>query len=130
MNVLTTDGKKYKIKLTKQSTLNPNKSKGHLYCRELLKKLWPSDNIFEEITISPGLVADFIIPLRKLIVECQGTQHYTFNKFFQGDLTGFNAQKNRDNLKQEWCTINGFILVALDNRDTNGWEQQLLNAFN
>ena len=124
------DGQEYKIKLVKRAINDNNKSKGHLECRRILKKLYPYDNTFEEITIYPGLIVDFILPLRRLIVECQGSQHYEMTPFFHGNYIKFNGQKARDIAKVDWAKMNNFTLVALDDKNRDDWEQQILGAFN
>lgn len=130
MKTIGLDGKEFKIKLVKKNINDNFKSRGHLECRKILKALYPADNIFEEITICPGLIVDFILPLRRFIVEVQGGQHYNYNSFFHSNLGEFNNQKNRDNSKIEWSRINKFTLLQLNDKEIDSWKQQILGAFN
>jgi len=129
--VIGLDGKKYTLKLQQAEFDDINRSSLHLRCREILKKLYPYDNIFEEITLpgSNDLTVDFIIPLRKCIFECNGIQHYKFSKYFHKTLTDFQASVNRDRLKKEWADLNGYNLVILDGRQMDIWEKQIMNYF-
>lgn len=124
------DGNEYKVKLTKKAINDNFKSAGHKQCRIILKQLYPSDNIFEEITIWPGLIVDFILPLRRLIIEVNGVQHSKFVPFFHGNLGKFNGQKNRDRAKLEWSKMNNFTFVALDDKEVDVWKEKILGAFN
>lgn len=130
MKTIGLDGKEFKVKLSRVDTEGEHKSSGHLKCREILKKLYPSDGIFEEVIIFPGLIVDFILPLRRLVLEVNGIQHYQMVKFFQKNLIKFNGQKSRDAAKVEWAKLNKFTLICLDTREQDKWEAQILDAFN
>ena len=132
MQVISLNGKIYKLKLVKTEIPDENRSSFHLKTRLLLKEIYPSDIIMEEVNI-PGtkLHIDFFIPLRKLVVETHGMQHYKFNGFFHKDQRDFNEGKNRDRLKVEWCQLNNFVFVELDCRsNTDEWRSTILNSFN
>lgn len=49
------------------------------------------------------LFFDFFIKELSLLIECQGQQHYEFNKHFHGDREVFLKSKSRDNLKIEYA---------------------------
>lgn len=129
MRVVDLEGNEYNLKLTRRKINDEFQSEGHKYARGLLKAIYPNDNLFEEITIVPGLIVDFIIPLRRLIVECQGRQHYEFNEFMHGDHIKFNAQKNRDNKKKKWAELNNFVLIELDDTKKDTWKDKILGAY-
>ncbi len=108
-----------------------NRSDLHLQGRALLREMYPYDLIFEEVLI-PGedLTFDFVVPLRRLVVECDGIQHTQYIPYFHKNLSGFSKSKLRDAQKVEFCNINNLTLVALSYRDTyEQWKQQLKDAF-
>lgn len=129
MRVVDLEGNEYNLKLTRRKINDEFKSEGHKYARGLLKAIYPNDNLFEEIAIIPGLIVDFIIPLRRLIVECQGRQHYEFSEFMHGDHIKFNAQKTRDNKKKKWAELNNFVLIELDDTKKDTWKDKILGAY-
>jgi hypothetical protein len=109
-----------------------NRSGLHLSCRILLKGLYPYDNIFEEVIMPDmDLTFDFVIPLRRLIIEVQGQQHYYYIPYFHKNLGGFTKSKERDNQKIEFCRINNFLYIPLSYRDSyEQWREQIIGAYN
>ncbi len=79
-----------------------------------LKKLYPHDIILEEVKI-PGsrLSCDFVIPSVRLIIECQGRQHYEFSTLFHQYYIDFVNQQNRDQLKRDFCETNNLVLIEV-----------------
>lgn len=106
------------------------RSQYHTRCRELLRKLYPTQPILEEVTL-PGvnLYLDFYLHFRRIAVEVNGEQHYKFNPhFYQNKLAFFRARQN-DSRKAEWCQMNSIVLVTLDwNKDDAQWTADILNA--
>lgn len=104
------------------------RSELHLRARNVLKKMFPTDQILEECT-TPGeqLYLDFFLPLRKLIIEVQGQQHFKFSEHFHGTQAGFVKSKNRDNRKKRWAEINGFRLIEFNyNESDKEWAMKLI----
>lgn len=102
----------------------------HVKARELLKEIYPTVQILEEIPIpvrkSETLYFDFFIPLLSLCVEVHGSQHYVFNQFFHKSQADFLKQKKNDRDKEEFCRINSFELVILPyNKTPDEWRQIL-----
>ena len=135
MKIIGLDGKEYLWNVTKYKA-KAKCSKLHMRARTLLATEFPCDKIYEELTL-PGikderqtrpLFADFFIPLRQLMVEVQGEQHYKFNShFFDNKLEFYRAQA-RDRLKVEWCQINEFTLIQLPFNETDEqWLQRIRN---
>lgn len=128
MIVIGLDGKQYKW-LPKNSQKN-NCSSYHLKAKELLKNLFTTDIILEEVVL-PGsdLTVDFYLPLRKLGVEVQGEQHTNFTKFFHKDRLGFGKSINRDNNKAKWFQDNGFNFIALDyTENLDEWRSKIKSS--
>lgn len=106
------------------------KSKPHLRARKLLRDIFPTDPILEEVPI-PGcqLRLDFFLPVRKLATEIHGRQHFEFVQFFQKDRQGFAASLQRDRDKAEWCASNGIQLLILKDTETDDeWRDRIQNG--
>lgn len=103
------------------------RSSYHLAAMKLIKSIYPMDNILEEVSV-PGerLFLDIFLPVRRLVIEVNGQQHYEFNSHFYDDKLDFGAAQGRDKRKQEWCEINEIELVVLDSKDDEQHWQQLI----
>lgn len=107
-----------------------NKSSLHLRCRKLLKDLYPTMQILEEVSIqtrkSETLYLDFYLPLIKTCIETHGEQHYNFTPHYHSTRLAFLKAQKRDKDKQTWCEINGIRYIALpyDEADDN-WKQRI-----
>ena len=123
MKVTGFDGRDYDLSFKKHrynSRRTKNKSSHHLKAREVLREMFPYEQIYEEVTL-PGsrttttgiLYADFFLPTRYLLVEVHGKQHYEYNSFFHKTKLEFIKAKRRDKKKIEWCEINELDLIVL-----------------
>lgn len=100
----------------------------HLRCRDLLKKLFPFDPIYEEVLI-PGeqLFLDFFLPSRKLAIEVQGQQHDTYVHFFHGSQAGFKKAQANDRRKEELASLNNIKLIGLNYNESDGeWAHRIV----
>jgi hypothetical protein len=132
MKVTGLDGKQhtmylvgYKPKLSDERA----RSELHLQIREILKRLYPSARLLEEVPLpgSDGLFADFFLPQLGLVVEAHGRQHYEFVKHFHGDMMGFMESKKRDSKKKQWCELNNFRFVECSYKGKEDeWEKAIL----
>lgn len=109
---------------------NENKSTGHLMARSLLKELYPTIKILEEVnfplTNKEWGFFDFFLPLLKIALEVQGGQHYKYNSHFHASYRDFLWQQKRDKEKRLWCKINDIQLIELDARKgTEEWKNQI-----
>lgn len=102
----------------------------HIRCRDLLRKIYPTQPILEEVPIpGVGLFCDFYLPSRKVVVECHGEQHYKFVPHFHGTKFKFVQAKNRDNKKQNWCRINNIKMAILPFSETDDeWRTRIEEA--
>jgi len=68
------------------------------------------------------LFFDFFVKELNLLIECQGQQHYEFNKHFHGDREAFLESKRRDNLKVEYAEENriAFMSIKYDEKIKRG----------
>lgn len=90
------------------------RSELHLRARAILYELYPTQPILEEVPLpGTGLFADFYLPVRKVVIECQGEQHFKYVPHFHGNLLGFRQAQARDARKVDWCTINNIKVILL-----------------
>lgn len=95
------------------------RSQLHLTAREILKDIYPTDPILEEVPIpGEGLYFDFYLPMRKVAVEVHGEQHFSYNSFFHREPKDFLRQRKNDITKREWCILNSITLVELPYNET------------
>lgn len=140
MKVFGINGKEYVWNLSKYDIKNDNtrsRSKPHLRARSLLKEIYHSYRILEEVKL-PGSTArhkkgvlylDFYIPQIKKAFEVHGQQHYAYNPFFHKNMADFILAKGRDEDKMVWCDLNGVDLVVLNCSNTDEeWRQQIENS--
>lgn len=106
-----------------------NKSSLHISARALIKKVFPTFQILEEVPIplrkSETLYLDFYLPLSRICIEVHGQQHYEFSAFFHGNKMNFLKHQKRDREKKEWCSINGIKVLELPHYEQDHWEEIL-----
>lgn len=116
---------------------NRKRSKYHLRARNLLKEIYHSYRILEEVKL-PGSTAshrkgvlylDFYIPQIMKAIEVHGQQHYEFCSFFHKNLADFTIAKAKDEDKIEWCHLNNIDVVVLKYSDNDEeWRNQIENS--
>jgi hypothetical protein len=102
------------------------KSSLHLRARKLLKDLYPTMQILEEVSIplrrSEVLYLDFYIPLIRRCIETHGEQHYAFVAHYHPNRLSFLKSQKRDKEKKTWCEINGITYIDLPyNQNDEEW---------
>jgi len=102
----------------------------HLRCRELLRQMYPTQPILEEVPIpGVGLTCDFYLPFRKVVIECHGEQHYKFVPYFHNSLQNYAKSTQRDRRKIEWCHLNNLSIATLPFSETNNeWRERIEEA--
>lgn len=115
--------------ISKETTTK--KSTYHLKAREIIKKIFPTMQILEEVPVnirkSEILYLDFYIPLNKKCIEVHGEQHYEFTPFYHANKLSFLKAQKRDKEKREWCEINGITYIELPYNLINEWENRIAN---
>lgn len=133
MKVVDFDGKEYNWPpgghIPRHNDSRP-RSELHLRVRTLLHKMYPTQPILEEVPLPGiGLYVDFYLPLRKVVVECHGEQHYKFTPFFHTNRRAFVASQNRDQRKIDWCRLNNISLAILPySEDDNEFRKRIEDA--
>lgn len=131
MKVVGLDGKIQTWSLMHGNNPERKSSAYHKKARTLLKELFRSDVIWEEVTIPgmrPPLYADFVLPFRKLVVEVHGEQHYKWIEHFHSTKKEFLIAQARDAKKSDWCKLNGLAFVELPYMETiDEWRERIIN---
>mgnify|MGYP003142723784 FL=1 len=124
MKVVGLNGREYNLNLQKYDVKANDKrkrSKHHVRARKLIKEVYHSYRILEEVKL-PGststhkrsvLYLDFFIPNIRKAVEVHGRQHYEYTPFFHKSKADFILAKARDEDKIEWCELNDIEIVTL-----------------
>jgi hypothetical protein len=107
MKVIGLDEKEYTWNpasyILKPGEISGEKSSYHVLAHDLLKSLFPTEKIIEEVGLpgtKPMLFADFLVPLRKLIIETHGEQHYKWVPYYHTTKREFLRAKHRDEIKK------------------------------
>lgn len=137
MKVKGINGKEYVWNLTKYDIFYDDarkRSKYHLRARSLLKEIFHSYRILEEVKL-PGSTAlnrksvlylDFYIPSIKMAFEVHGEQHYEYCPFFHKSKADFLKAKARDEDKIEWCRINDIQIIVLHFKENDDeWRKHI-----
>lgn len=128
MKVKSTDGRTYNLKLKRR--IPKVCSKGHLRARALLKELFPIDILYEEVSIKGGLRLDFFAPKLKLVIEVDGRQHTNYVEHFHKSKINFYKCVQNDIAKNDWCEVNGFTLIRLEDKENNDeWRCRILEIY-
>lgn len=119
----TLDNFEYKWKLDTIKKDEENVSGPHKKARELLKNKYPTLLILEEVQIqvkrNKYLYLDFFLPLIKLAVEIQGTQHSCYIPFFHKNVNKYIQGNINDNLKKSWADLNNIEILYLYEENLN-----------
>lgn len=124
------------VKWRPNSSPRENASKLHMEAVALVRGLMPTALICEECLIPLGLKTkhlflDIFIPDFNLAIEVDGSQHDEFNTFYHKDKHAFARQQLNDRTKEDWCEINGIVLVRLKEKDgINTWKELIVAGAN
>lgn len=137
MKVKGINGKEYTWNLTGYDIFNDDarkRSRYHLRARNLLKEIYNSYRILEEVKL-PGSTAlhrksvlylDFYIPTLQRAFEVHGQQHYEYNPFFHKSKADFIKSQVRDEDKISWCELNNIELITLKYSESDDeWRKRI-----
>jgi hypothetical protein len=130
------NGESYKINLTKYILKDGDeKKKSKLFQRAInvIRKIYPGDMVCSELYLqgcSSKLYLDIYLPLRRLAIEVDGSQHSTINSHhFKSKLEFYKAQR-RDSEKTDFLELNNISLVRLPyGQSESEWRDAILGRF-
>jgi hypothetical protein len=121
MKFKTLDGKDRTLRNVKSYIINwdgKSRSKFQFDVKQFLKKYWSGDVVFEELRIvGTRLSLDFFNATKKVAVEVQGSQHFSYVKFFHGNRINYLNQIKRDYKKIEFCELNKIKFAEIYPKD-------------
>lgn len=136
MKVIGLDGKIHSWNPLNCSNDFSNSSEYHKLAKSLLKKLFPCDEILEEVSLSGTktrfnnmLRVDFYIPKKRMGIEVHGEQHYKFVPHFHASEKSFALSCMRDKNKLDWFNRNNMQLIVLPfDKTVEEWEKIVLKC--
>ena len=82
---------------------------------------WSYCIVYEEFPVYGTLMkVDILNSTKKIAIEVNGDQHYSYNKFFHGNsIENYSKSLERDTMKLEWLEKNGYQLAEIISSDLN-----------
>lgn len=104
-----------------------NKSSLHILARDLIKNIYPTMQLLEEVTVHTRKndisYLDFYLPLIKKCIEVHGEQHYKYIPFYHSSTLTFLKSQKKDREKKEWCELNNIKFVELPFDKQDLWKE-------
>lgn len=131
MKVIGLDNREYAWTVSRYTITHDDirpRSSYHIRCRNMLKDMYPTSPICEEIPLpgSDNLRLDFFLPRQRIGIEVQGEQHYKMVGKFHASKQAFLDGVKRDSRKRQWCERNNIRLIALRyNHTDEQWSSQI-----
>jgi len=126
-------GRKKNLKNASKYLINWRKkslSKIQRAVKEFLEDYWKLDYVFEELPVVGSRSRfDFYNATRRIVIEVNGTQHTTFNPFFQKTKNNFLGQVKRDLDKHDFCERNSITLAEITEKEFYGKSRKELEDF-
>lgn len=72
-----------------------------------------SQHRFKDCKYKNTLPFDFYLPDYNLCIEYNGIQHYEYRKFFHRTKNALSVQQLKDNIKKQYCDVNGISLLII-----------------
>ena len=93
-------------------------SKPQKRVKGIIRPYWEAQNVYEELYIpNSRLRVDLINFSTNTVVEISPKQHQEYNEFLHGSRLKYLEAQKRDLQKIEWCEVNGFSYVEIDEGD-------------
>ena len=80
------------------------------------------EKTFEDCKDKSVLPFDFFLKDKNILIECQGKQHYIWQKGLQPTYHHFLLQKHHDWLKRKFCIDNNIKLIYINYWDFSSWQ--------
>ena len=63
----------------------------------------------------------------KTVIEVSPIQHQQYNAFLHGSRLNYLEAQKRDLQKIDWCNINNFKYIEIDEQDLKGSDEDILS---
>lgn len=114
--------KKYKIDWDRKVS-SPQKR-----VKDIIKKYWLGSDCYEELYIpNSKLRIDLFNASDKTVIEVSPIQHQQYNAFLHGSRLNYLEAQKRDLQKIDWCNINNFKYIEIDEQDLKGSDEDILS---
>ena len=105
-----------------------SRSKFQEKVKAFLKPYWSYCIVYEEFPAYGTLLkVDILNATKKIAVEINGDQHYSYNKFFHGSIEKYADSLERDTVKLEWLEKNGYTLIEIKSEDLKHLSEDFFN---
>lgn len=94
-----------------------NSSKGEELVAEILTALGIEFERQKKFSDLGNLSYDFYLTNKKILIEYNGIQHYSFSPYFHKGLHDFHKQKHHDWLKRKYAEKNDLKLLTISYKD-------------
>lgn len=102
-------------------------SKPQKRVKDIIHPYWAAQDVYEELYIPNSKLR---IDLANLsigkIVEISPSQHQKYNEFLHGSRLKYLEAQKRDLQKIDWCEMNGFDYVEIDENDLKQSDEFIL----
>jgi hypothetical protein len=99
-------------------------SKPQKRIKDIIKPLWIYQDVYEELYIpNSKLRIDLINFTTSTVIEVSPKQHDTYNDFLQKFLRSIE----RDFKKIEWCEMNDFLYIEIDQKTLKLKDKDIFN---
>ena len=103
-------------------------SKPQKRVKDIVKPIWCFQDVHEELYIpNSKLRIDLINFTTSTVIEVSPKQHDTYNDFFHKDRQTFLRSLERDFKKIEWCKMNEFQYIEIDETILKLNNEQIFN---
>ena len=103
-------------------------SKPQKRVKDIVKPIWCFQDVHEELYIpNSKLRIDLINFTTSTVIEVSPKQHDTYNDFFHKDRQTFLRSLERDFKKIEWCEMNEFQYIEIDETILKLNNEQIFN---
>jgi hypothetical protein len=103
-------------------------SKPQKRVKDIICPYWFGQDVYEELCIpSSKLRIDLINLSMGVVIEVSPLQHQQYNEFLHGSRLNFLSAQKRDLQKVDWCEVNNFRYVEIDEEDLKLIDEEILN---
>lgn len=89
--------------------------------------MFEREKSFDDLKDVGKLSYDFFIQDKKILIECNGIQHYVWQKSLQKTEHDFHKQLHHDWLKRKYANKNGYKLIVIPYWEVSSFKKNNIN---